>query len=328
MHIFRKVDSLAALAMIIFFCMPWLTVNQRDTIVTTWGFNVPEVAVMFGNIAGLGRPILDAYFLVVIPILVVLFLIQRVRAQEAHTLGVATALVPLGYFLLLWLRVGPGYFAALEWGFWLTQLAAVVMLFALVGSLAIARAIDTVAITIGKVMFWTSLVMVLLGVYNVITRYLGTFLGVQLSSNTYLELQTYAYNLIFLLGAPYVLLKNSHVRIDLISDRLSHHQRAAMDIFGALFLLVPLCLMGIYFSQSYVATSFRQLETSPNPGGLLRYPIKFIIIVAFVLLILQAISETIKNIAYLRGVEDSGSIHDLSEDDRHEPNVTDQMEVL
>jgi TRAP-type mannitol/chloroaromatic compound transport system permease small subunit len=325
---FRRVDSLAALAVFILFCMPWLGINDGETVEMIWGLNVPDVAVTFGEVAELGRPILDAYFLVIIPILVVLFLVQRVRGKEAHKLGVATALVPLGFFLLLWLRVGQDYFSVLEWGFWLMQLAAVVMLFSLVGSLTIARTIDTVAITVGKVMFWTSLIMVLLGVYNVITRYLGTFMGVQLSSNTYLELQTYAYNLIFLLGAPYVLLKNSHVRIDLISDRLSHHQRAAMDIFGAFFLLVPLCLMGIYFSQSYVATSFRQLETSPNPGGLLRYPIKFIIIVAFVLLILQALSETIKNIAYLRGVENSGSIHDLSEDDHHEPNVTDQMEAI
>jgi len=325
---FRRVDSLAALAIFILFCMPWLGINGDETVETVWGLNVPDVAVTFGEVAELGRPVLDAYFLVIIPILVVLFLVQRVRGEEAHTLGVATALVPLGFFLLLWLRVGQDYFSVLEWGFWLLQLAAVVMLFSLVGSLTVARTIDTVAITVGKVMFWTSLIMVLLGVYNVITRYLGTFIGIQLSSNTYLELQTYAYNLIFLLGAPYVLLKNSHVRIDLISDRLSHHQRAAMDIFGAIFLLVPLCLMGIYFSQSYVATSFRQLETSPNPGGLLRYPIKFIIIVAFVLLILQALSETIKNIAYLRGVENSGSIHDLSEDDHHEPNVTDQMEAI
>jgi TRAP-type mannitol/chloroaromatic compound transport system permease small subunit len=308
--------------------MPWLGISDGETSELIWGLNVPDIAVTFGEVAELGRPVLDAYFLVIIPLLAVLFLVQRVRGHEARNLGIATALLPLGFFLLLWLRVGQDYFLVLEWGFWLTQLAAVVMLFALVGSLTIARTIDTVAITVGKVMFWTSLIMVLLGVYNVITRYLGTFMGVQLSSNTYLELQTYAYNLIFLLGAPYVLLKNSHVRIDLISDRLSHHQRAAMDIFGAIFLLVPLCLMGIYFSQSYVATSFRQLETSPNPGGLLRYPIKFIIIVAFVLLILQALSETIKNIAYLRGVENSGSIHDLSEEDRHEPNVTDQMEVL
>ncbi len=328
MQTFRRVDSLAALAVFILFCMPWLGISDGETSELIWGLNVPDIAVTFGEVAELGRPVLDAYFLVIIPLLAVLFLVQRVRGHEARNLGIATALLPLGFFLLLWLRVGQDYFLVLEWGFWLTQLAAVVMLFALVGSLTIARTIDTVAITVGKVMFWTSLIMVLLGVYNVITRYLGTFMGVQLSSNTYLELQTYAYNLIFLLGAPYVLLKNSHVRIDLISDRLSHHQRAAMDIFGAIFLLVPLCLMGIYFSQSYVATSFRQLETSPNPGGLLRYPIKFIIIVAFVLLILQALSETIKNIAYLRGVENSGSIHDLSEEDRHEPNVTDQMEVL
>ncbi|MEM6430762.1 MAG: TRAP transporter small permease subunit, partial [Deinococcota bacterium] len=197
----------------------------------------------------------------------------------------------------------------------------------LVGDLAIARAIDTVSTIIGKVMFWTSLVMVLIGVYNVITRYLGTRIGVQLSSNVYLELQTYAYNLIFLLGAPYVLMKNSHVRIDILTDRLSNKGKAIIDIVGALLLLVPLCLLSLYFSQSYIAASFRQLEASPDPDGLLLYPIKFVIIVAFVLLILQGVSETIKNLAFVRGVPNSGSMHDVPPE-THEPSITEQTEVI
>jgi TRAP-type mannitol/chloroaromatic compound transport system permease small subunit len=327
-HIFRRVDSVAAVVLVVLFLIPWLRVVDGETVKTVWGINVPEIAVTFGEVAGTPeRPVIDAYFVILIPIFAILFLIQRFRKLAAHSLGLVTALLPLGFLLLLWLRVGQDYFAALYVGYWLSQLAAIVMLFALVGDLAIARAIDTVSITIGKVMFWTSLVMVLIGVYNVITRYLGTRIGVQLSSNVYLELQTYAYNLIFLLGAPYVLMKNSHVRIDILTDRLSHKGKAIIDIIGAVLLLTPLCLLGIYFSQSYIATSFRQLETSPNPGGLLRYPIKFIIIVAFVLLILQGISETIKNLAFVRGVPNSGSIHDLPPQLR-EPSVTDQMEAI
>ncbi len=166
--------------------------------------------------------------------------------------------------------------------------------------LGVARAIDGFSTAIGKCMWWLTLAMVLIGAYNVITRYLGQYLGVQLSANVYLELQTYAFDLVFLLGAAYVLRADAHVRVDIIYSRLGARARAWIDIFGTFAFLIPFCLMGLYFSVGYVERSWATLEQSPNPGGLPRYPIKTVILIAFAMLIAQGLSEVIKNVAFLR----------------------------
>lgn len=165
--------------------------------------------------------------------------------------------------------------------------------------LAISRAIDGFSTAVGRLMWWLTVAMVLIGAYNVITRYLGQYLGVQLSANVYLELQTYAFDLIFLLGAAYLLRADGHVRVDIIYSRLGSRARAWIDIFGTLIFLLPFCVFGLYFCIGYVERSWAVMEQSPNPGGLARYPIKTVILVAFAMLILQGVSEVIKNIAFL-----------------------------
>ena len=187
--------------------------------------------------------------------------------------------------------------------------------------LAIARGIDATTTLLGKLTWWLSLLLVLVGVQNVVARYgyqwirrtFGDDVAAALSSNTYLELQTLLYNVIFLIGAAYVLRVDGHVRVDILFARLRPRARAWIDIFGTLFLLVPFTWMGIFFGHGYVARSWAQLEMSPNPGGLARYPIKTLIIVAFALLLVQGLSQLIKHVAYLRGVEGSGSPHALAE---------------
>lgn len=168
--------------------------------------------------------------------------------------------------------------------------------------LGISRAIDGFGTAVGKVMWWVTLAMVLIGVYNVVTRYLGQFIGVQLSANVYFEMQTYAFDLIFMLGAAYVLNCDGHVRVDIIYSRLRARTKAWIDIFGTFAFLIPFCLFALYFSLGYVERSWATLEQSPNPGGLPRYPIKTVIIITFVMLMLQGLSEVIKNVARLRGM--------------------------
>lgn len=183
--------------------------------------------------------------------------------------------------------------------------------------LAVAKGIDAITALIGRVMWWLTLFMVLVGAYNVITRYaygviqsvVGEAIAERLSGNVYLELQTYSYDLVFLLGAAFVLHADGHVRVDILYSTLSSRAKAIIDIIGTWLFLVPFSAMGIYFSHSYVSASWRSMEISPNPGGLARYPIKTVIVVAFALLIAQGISETIKNVAFLRGHPRSGSIH-------------------
>ena len=168
--------------------------------------------------------------------------------------------------------------------------------------LLIARIIDGLNGYIGRAMGWVALVMVAIGVINVIGRYLGATLGMQLSSNAMLEAQVYAYGLVFLLAAAYVLCRNGHVRVDVIYASRSRRTRAWVDLFGTIFFLIPFCLFVLYFSVDYVARSWSVLESSPNPGGLPRYPIKSVILLGFSMLLLQGISEIIKRVAWLRGV--------------------------
>jgi TRAP-type mannitol/chloroaromatic compound transport system permease small subunit len=183
--------------------------------------------------------------------------------------------------------------------------------------LAVTRGIDATTTLLGRVTWWASLLLVLVGVQNVVARYgyqvirraFGDDVAAALSNNTYLELQTLLYNFIFLVGAAYVLRADGHVRVDILFARLTARSRAWVDIFGTVFLLLPFAWMGIYFGRTYVARSWSQLEFSPNPGGLARYPIKTLIIVAFALLAVQGLSQIIKHVAFLRGVAASGSPH-------------------
>lgn len=184
--------------------------------------------------------------------------------------------------------------------------------------LAIARGIDAVTTLLGRVTWWASLALVLIGVQNVVARYgyqhirraFGDDVAAALSNNTFLELQTLLYNVIFLIGAAYVLRVDGHVRVDILFSRLRRRTRAWIDIIGTFVLLFPFTWMGTTFAQTYVARSWAQLEVSPNPGGLARYPIKTLIVVAFALLAVQGLSQVIKNVAFLRGIPGSGSPHE------------------
>lgn len=185
--------------------------------------------------------------------------------------------------------------------------------------LALSKGIDDATTALGKVMWWLTLFMVLVGFVNVVGRYgfpvisalFGQDVAAAVSGNVYLELQVYAYDLVFLLGAAYVLRTDAHVRVDILFTQFSNRVKAWVDIFGTLIFLIPFAIMGIWFSQSYVTRSWLNMEISPNPGGLARYPIKTVIIVAFALLIVQGISELIKNVAFLSGHPSSRSIHAL-----------------
>lgn len=172
--------------------------------------------------------------------------------------------------------------------------------------LRVAQAVDRVNEGVGQAMGWMVLAMVLIGAYNTVVRYLGRYLGTNLSSNAYLELQQYLFSLVFLLGAAYALRRGVHVRVDLLYSRLGERGRAWIDLLGTLLLLLPFAIFTLYVSWPAVRNSWAVWEVSPDPGGLPRYPIKSVILVAFVLLILQGISELVKCWARLRSSGDDG----------------------
>jgi len=168
--------------------------------------------------------------------------------------------------------------------------------------LKLARGIDRINEAVGRFSGWLILLMVLVGAYNAVVRYAGRSLGLNLSSNVYIELQWYLFSLVFLLGAGYALRHQAHVRVDVLSSRLSLRGRAWIDLLGTLLFLVPVCTVMLWISWPSVLNSWRILEGSPDPGGLPRYPIKSVLLLSFGLLLLQGVAEIIRSIATLRGV--------------------------
>ncbi len=163
--------------------------------------------------------------------------------------------------------------------------------------LGLAKAIDTLSERVGRIIAWLALLVALLSAGNALMRY-----GFSYSSNAYLEAQWYMFSLIFLLGGAYALKKNAHVRIDLIYGRLSQRARAWIDLLGTLLFLIPMALGVLYLAWPWAMTSLAVWETSPDAGGLPRWPIKLALLLGFALLALQGLSELIKRIAFLAGV--------------------------
>ena len=161
--------------------------------------------------------------------------------------------------------------------------------------LHIARIIDTIVEWLGRLTYWLILFMVLIGVWNVAGRRLGEWIGQNLTSNALIEIQWYLFDLVFLLGAAYALKHNEHVRVDIFYKGWNRQRKALANFIGTLLFLIPFSLMTIYFSWEKIYNSCKIWEISPDPDGLPRCPIKLMIFVGFFFLILQGISEAIKN---------------------------------
>ncbi|HLU64758.1 MAG TPA: TRAP transporter small permease subunit [Kofleriaceae bacterium] len=169
--------------------------------------------------------------------------------------------------------------------------------------LRVSRLIDRLADAIGALTCVLTLVMVLIGAFNAVARYLDRDFKLELSSNSYIELQWYLFSIIFLLGATYALRRGAHVRVDVFYGRLSRRGKAWLDLAGGILFLVPTCIAAAWLSWPAARHSWQIREQSPDPGGLPRYPIKLLVVLAFALLLLQAISEIIKRAAVLAGHE-------------------------
>ncbi len=162
--------------------------------------------------------------------------------------------------------------------------------------LRLSALIDTVNEWIGKVAGWFGLLAVIICTVNAIFRY-----AFNMSSNAWLEIQWYFNAVMFLLVAAWALKRNDHVRIDVIAGRLPHRAQAWIDILGGLFALLPAAVIIAWYSWPSLVNSYHISEYSSDPGGLIRWPIRLLIPVAFASLALQGISEIIKRFAFLRG---------------------------
>ncbi len=169
---------------------------------------------------------------------------------------------------------------------------------------AIAAGIDALNERVGRAVSWLALVMVLFGAWNAVARYIGRFVGTDLSSNGFIEAQWYMFSLLFLLGAGYTLKEDAHVRVDVLYGRLGPRGKAWIDVGGTLLFLLPFCVFGVWVSWEWVLNSWVEREVSPDPGGLPRYPLKAMVPLAFTLLGLQGISLFIKRLDVALGRDD------------------------
>jgi TRAP-type mannitol/chloroaromatic compound transport system permease small subunit len=165
------------------------------------------------------------------------------------------------------------------------------------GLLRLARLIDALNTAIGRTAMWLILVATLVSAGNALMRY-----SLDLSSNAWLELQWYLFAAVFLLCAPYTLLKNEMVRIDVVAGRLSRRTQVWIDVGGTLFFLLPMALMLMALSWPGFVQAFVREEVSSNAGGLVVWPARLLIPLGFALLALQGVSELIKKLVFLAGV--------------------------
>jgi len=146
---------------------------------------------------------------------------------------------------------------------------------------------------------WLVLLACLISAGNATSRYLFSE-----SSNGWLEIQWYMFAGMVLLGGPYALKMNEHVRVDLLYGMASERTRNWIDILGGILFLLPICLILTYFTWPWFVESWRIGEESSNAGGLIRWPVKLVLPVGFALMTLQGISEIIKRVAALEHVSD------------------------
>lgn len=163
--------------------------------------------------------------------------------------------------------------------------------------LALSRAIDTLNERVGHLVYWLVLVAVLISATNAVVRK-----AFNVSSNAFLELQWYLFSAIFLFCAGYTLLKNQHVRIDVIAGRLSARAQAWIDILGTIFFLFPMAIMIMILSWPVFVIALERGEVSSNAGGLIVWPARLMVPIGFLLLVLQGASELIKRVAFLKGL--------------------------
>lgn len=164
------------------------------------------------------------------------------------------------------------------------------------GLLALSRLIDAINIKVGRAVSWVILLVVIVSATNAVMRK-----GFDMSSNAWLEIQWYMFGTIFLLAAGYTLLRNGHVRVDILASRLSERGQVMVDIFGVLVFFLPVCLFILWLSIPMTIESYVQHEVSSNAGGLIRWPVKALIPLGFLLLCAAGISHLIKCIGFLNG---------------------------
>jgi TRAP-type mannitol/chloroaromatic compound transport system permease small subunit len=163
--------------------------------------------------------------------------------------------------------------------------------------LTLSRRIDRFTEFIGRSVAWLVLAAVLISAVNAIVRK-----TLDIGSNAFLELQWYLFAAVFMLGSAYTMMRQEHVRIDVLSGRLSKRAQIWIDIIGITCFLFPFVFMVIKLAMPLVINAYQTGEVSSNAGGLIRWPVFALLPLGLLLLGIQGVSELIKRIAFLQGL--------------------------
>jgi TRAP-type mannitol/chloroaromatic compound transport system permease small subunit len=163
--------------------------------------------------------------------------------------------------------------------------------------LKFSSAVDWLNAQVGRWVIWLILASTVISGANAIIRK-----AFDMSSNAYLEVQWYLFAAAFLLAAGYTLLHGEHVKIDVISSKLSKRKQIWIDVIGFTFFLTPMCIVILWYAVPFFLQGFHSGEMSSNAGGLIRWPVYLMIPLGFGLLLLQGLSELVKRIAFLKGL--------------------------
>jgi TRAP-type mannitol/chloroaromatic compound transport system permease small subunit len=163
--------------------------------------------------------------------------------------------------------------------------------------LSLSRRIDQLSEWVGRWVAWLVLAAVLISATNAVSRK-----AFNMSSNGFLEIQWYLFAAVFLLASGYTMMRQEHVRIDVISGRFSKRTQIWIDIVGICLFLFPFIFMIVKLAMPLVINAFVTKEMSSNAGGLIRWPVFALLPTGMVLLGLQGLSELIKRIAFLQGL--------------------------
>ena len=163
--------------------------------------------------------------------------------------------------------------------------------------LQLSRLIDRMSNFIGRWVAWLVLAAVLISAGNAVTRK-----AFNMSSNAFLEIQWYLFAAVFMLGAGYTLMRQEHVKIDVISGRFSKRTQIWIDMVGICVFLFPFIYLVVKLAMPLVIGAYVSKEMSSNAGGLIRWPVFALLPAGLVLLGLQGVSELIKRVAFLKGL--------------------------
>lgn len=157
------------------------------------------------------------------------------------------------------------------------------------------RVVDATTTWIGKRLSWLIIGAILVSAINATVRKLF-----DTSSNAWLELQWVLFSIVFLLCSPWTLLANEHIRIDIVNNLLPTRVRNTIELVGHAFFLLPLTIVMILTAVPFFYTSYLQNEQSLNAGGLPQWPSKGLIMISFIMLLIQGLSELVKRVAVMR----------------------------